>query len=390
MKKHLLAAAVAGAFALPAAAQVTVYGVIDIGYANHIQENAARTNTLKSSGVNPGNHAGSRLGFRGEEDLGGGLRASFVYEMGVAPNKADGFNVRASGTHPGGAARATTIATSGAGTAGYTYATNRQSWLGLSGGFGVVRAGYQYTTGYNMVSLSGLAASEMPGHRQNAALLGSRSESIQYTAPKLGAMTFTVQVGQGDTSAENEATTASTVSYRDSRSLNSVNLTYASGPLYAGIDLAQQEVQGTVVTGGATAATNNDKIKTSATHIGLSYDFGVAKVAYVWGDRGARGSQAASAPVTSTTAKIDTTTNALTLFVPMSSALVPFVQWGTTEIKQAGAGISDITGQVFGARYNLSKRTLAYVMHGTYKDDLVTTTTAHKETRSVVGVSHSF
>lgn len=390
MKKHLLAAAVAGAFALPAAAQVTVFGLIDMGYANHTQENSTRTATAKSSGVNPGNHAGSRIGFRGEEDLGGGLKASFWYEMGVAPNKADGFNVRASGLHPGGAARATATNSNGNGTAGYTYGTNRQSWVGLSGGFGSVRAGYQYTTGYNMASLSGLAASEMPGHRQNAALLATRSESIQYTAPKMGDMTITVQVGQGDTSAENEATSASTVSYRDSRSLNSVNLTYASGPLYAAIDVAQQEVQGTVGTGTATAATNTDKIKTSATHIGLMYDFGAARVAYVWGDRGARGSQAATAPVTNTTAKIDTTTNALTLYVPMSSALVPFVQWGTTEIKQSGVGISDITGQVFGARYNLSKRTLAYVMHGTYKDDLVTTTTSHKETRSVVGVAHSF
>jgi len=69
---------------------------------------------------------------------------------------------------------------------------------------------------------------------------------------------------------------------------------------------------------------------------------------------------------------------------------VPFIQYGTTETKTAGAKVGDIKGHVVGVRYNLSKRTLGYVMHGTFKDDLVTATTGHQETRSVIGLSHSF
>jgi predicted porin len=382
MKKHLIAAAVEGAFAVPAMAQVTVFGIIDMGYASHKQENQAGSVTAKSSGVQPGNHAGSRIGFRGEEDLGGGLKASFHFEQGFAPNKANGFNVRASGAHPGGAAASGAVATGGV-AAGYTAANNRQSWIQLSGGFGSLRAGYLYTTAYNMASLTGLAASEMPGHRQNATNLGGRSEAIQYTSPNIQGFTVAVQMGQGDTNTKSEATTASAVTYRDNQSLNSINVDYSAGPLRVGIDFTQREEQGLGLPAtGGTAPTNTAKRKADAMHLGLRYDLGVAQVALVYGDRTQKG----TATTTTTT---DTTTTALTVFVPLGAA-VPFIQYGTTEAETANVKNSDITGTVVGARYNISKRTLAYVMHGTAKDDLVTATTAHKETRTVVGLAHSF
>jgi predicted porin len=382
MKKHLIAAAVAAAFAVPAMAQVSVFGIIDMGYAAHKQENQAGTATAKSSGVQPGNHAGSRIGFRGEEDLGGGLKASFHFEQGFAPNKANGFNVRASGAHPGGAAASGAVATGGV-AAGYTAANNRQSWIQLSGGFGSLRAGYLYTTAYTMVSLTGLAASEMPGHRQNAAHLGARSEAIQYTSPTIQGFTVAVQLGQGDTNAKSESTTASAVNYRDNRTLNSINVNYSAGPLRIGVDYTQGSEQGLgAATTGGTPPTNTAKRDADATHLGLRYDFGVAQVAYVFGDRTQKG----TATATTTT---DTTTNALTVFVPLGAA-VPFIQYGTTKSDTAAGKTSDITGTVIGARYNISKRTLAYVMHGTAKDDVVTTTTAHKETRTVIGLAHSF
>jgi major outer membrane protein P.IB len=299
----------------------------------------------------------------------------FHYEMGVAPNKADGFNVRASGAHPGGGAPGTTAYEA---TQGYTVNQNRQSFVGLTGGFGTIRAGYLITTGYVLTSFSGLAASEMPGHRQNAALLSSRSEAIQYTSPNLNGLTLAVQIGQGDTNMGNEAKTSGSVSYRNERSLNSVNAVYSAGPLYVGVDYATGSQQSY----SSTAGSNNNSRDEDAMHLGVRYDLGVARAAFVYGDRTVKGTP-------TSTSKTDTTTNALTVFVPLG-AFEPFVQYGTTEIKTAGAVANDITGQVFGARYNISKRTLAYVMHGTAKDDKVLATTAHKETRTVVGLSHSF
>ncbi len=79
MKKSLIALAVAGALA-PVAAQaqssVTIYGLIDQGY---YQISNASANA-KQKGVAAAVYS-PRLGFKGTEDLGNGLKASFVLEQ---------------------------------------------------------------------------------------------------------------------------------------------------------------------------------------------------------------------------------------------------------------------------------------------------------------------
>jgi predicted porin len=79
MKKSLFAIAAVTAFAGAAQAQssVTVYGIMDAGYATVTNTTAAGGTT---TGLQSGGLAASRLGFRGTEDLGGGLRAGFVME----------------------------------------------------------------------------------------------------------------------------------------------------------------------------------------------------------------------------------------------------------------------------------------------------------------------
>lgn len=86
MKKTLAALAVLGAFAgSAAAADVTLYGVVDYGFLyNYTDKQAANgtstdENTLKlQSGVD----AGSRWGVKGTEDLGNGLKVGFQLESG--------------------------------------------------------------------------------------------------------------------------------------------------------------------------------------------------------------------------------------------------------------------------------------------------------------------
>jgi predicted porin len=79
MKKSLLALAVLGAFAGAASAQssVTLFGVVDLS-ANRQTSNGATTSTLDSNQLNS-----NRLGFKGVEDLGGGLSAGFWLEAGM-------------------------------------------------------------------------------------------------------------------------------------------------------------------------------------------------------------------------------------------------------------------------------------------------------------------
>ena len=72
-----LLAAVAG----PAWSQssVTLYGIVDLGVRQVHNEGAGSIKSLSS-----GNNATSRIGFRGREDLGGGLSAGFNLEAGIA------------------------------------------------------------------------------------------------------------------------------------------------------------------------------------------------------------------------------------------------------------------------------------------------------------------
>jgi predicted porin len=118
MKKSLLALAVLGAFVGAASAQssVTIFGVVDLSLAN--VKNDGTGDARKSMGSNALNS--NRLGFRGVEDLGGGLRAGFHLEGGMANDTGN--------------------------PAGQTW--QRRSTVSLMGGFGEVRLGRDYTPSF--------------------------------------------------------------------------------------------------------------------------------------------------------------------------------------------------------------------------------------------------
>lgn len=86
MKKVAISAALAlvGGFAAHSAlaqSQVSIYGVLDSGLVHTTNSNAAGDSVTKVPGLT--GSVPSRLGFRGTEDLGGGLQALFVLEAGL-------------------------------------------------------------------------------------------------------------------------------------------------------------------------------------------------------------------------------------------------------------------------------------------------------------------
>ena len=114
MKKSLLALAVLGAFAGVASAQssVTLYGTIDLS-AKYVKNTGSdRRVSLSQDGINS-----SQLGFKGVEDLGGGLKAGFVLLSGINADT---------------------------GTANAKF-WNRRATVSLMGNFGEVRLGRDYT-----------------------------------------------------------------------------------------------------------------------------------------------------------------------------------------------------------------------------------------------------
>ncbi|AVS74918.1 porin [Paracidovorax cattleyae] len=113
-----LGAALLAAGLAPAAraqSSVAIYGLIDEGvrYATHMTATGASQSSLGSGALN-----GNRLGLRGTEDLGAGLKANFVLEHGMA---VDTGGIEQQGQFWG-----------------------RQVWVGLSGNWGAVSAGRQY------------------------------------------------------------------------------------------------------------------------------------------------------------------------------------------------------------------------------------------------------
>ena len=127
MQKKLIALAVAGLVSAPVFAQsnIQIYGVADayMKYGDFMGDDAM--------GVDSGGLAGSRIGFRGEEDLGSGLKAVFLLEQG--------FNID----------NGQSTAISGADSAqGGDDVFTRQAYVGLKGNFGQVALGRQYAPGY--------------------------------------------------------------------------------------------------------------------------------------------------------------------------------------------------------------------------------------------------
>ncbi len=130
MKTRTLLAALTSTLAIPALAQssVTIFGVVDASY-QHASQGGASVNRVNGSG---GNQI-SRLGFRGIEDLGGGLSASFVLDMGL--------NID---TGTGGLTSTNNQAASGS---GITF--NRRSTVSLiSKTLGELRVGRDFTPTY--------------------------------------------------------------------------------------------------------------------------------------------------------------------------------------------------------------------------------------------------
>jgi predicted porin len=123
MKKSVLALAVLGTFAGVASAQssVTMFGVVDLNL-SYINNNDA-TYSMGQDGM-----ASSRLGFRGVEDLGGGLKASFWLEGALGPDTGTGTSSFGNGN---------------SGNSFFQF--RRRSTLSLSNQWGELRLGRDYT-----------------------------------------------------------------------------------------------------------------------------------------------------------------------------------------------------------------------------------------------------
>jgi predicted porin len=371
--------AATGAFAQSTA---TIYGVVDTGYRN------VTSGDNKYSGIQNGGNSSNRLGFKGTEDIEGGMKANFVMEGDLVPN--DGT------------------------AAGFKFL--RQSTVGLTGGFGEVRLGRDYTPTFRVFgmvdpfgyvgvgsagnimgstvvadalgatptgSISGQAAQDQTGtfttpdrgteRRTDASglrapgLVTARvtvsdpnvvraNNSFAYYTPVISGFSANVMYNTG---AQN------TYSLKNAGVMTAVGLNYANGPL--NVAYANQATKGgttaaaasfaalSATANAAVAATNGtDNQKYTVDFVAATYDMGVAKLGL--GYRTDKLSQAGISDSLNTKATI------YALTAPMGAVTLK-ASYITKKADMGGTGVTAGDQFAIGAQYDLSKRTALY---GTY------------------------
>lgn len=231
-KSKLLAAAIGAAFALPMSAQaqtnVTVYGKLypDFYHANTTAPlaNGSRTSSIgvgavggPSTNVTAMDSPNSRLGFRGNEDLGDGLKAIFQLEMGFSSDTGQASDS--------------------------TAPFSRNTFVGLSGGFGTIKLGNMDTvykelgdhidflgiSSGNFMALSNVISKATFTTNSASSFHLRRTNSFYYTSPTIGGFTGMFDWSPNETAGDAKAGVIST------------GVTYEGGPIYAALAYEQHK-----------------------------------------------------------------------------------------------------------------------------------------------------
>lgn len=235
-KKLFALAIISAASAASAQSSLTLYGVVD---ASVESVKAGKTVTRLSSD----NLATSRLGFKGTEDLGGGLKANFVLET----------NVKVDTGAQGNSARF----------------FDRAAWVGVAGGFGELRLGRQDTSiGVLAGNTSILGAQAYDDFKIAATLAGDKyrrtDNAITYVLPKL-VNGLSAQVQYSTAADQTQADNGETAGSKRGEHYG-LNVQYAAGGFGAGAAYLEAKAD----------KAGDAKEKSALAY--LSYDFTAAKV----------------------------------------------------------------------------------------------------------------
>ncbi|MCW5669811.1 MAG: porin [Hydrogenophaga sp.] len=298
MKKTLIAlAAVAATGAAFAQSTVTLSGTVDVGLEKRFSGDALRM-TANRNGT-------SNWTLAGTEDLGGGLKA--VFQVSTSFNSDTG----------------TVSSTDGLG--------NNGMFVGLTGGFGTLRAGRPVNTLYGNVLLAN-GTKGVSVHDANTVLGGNATASaktsnasssvyvpnaVQYHSPRFGGVQVQLEYAPSESTAVGN------------KAGKAIGVRYDGGPLSATF----------VNYTGATAAATTLK---AVNQFAVSYDFSVVKVFFTIRDQGGLASD-------------QDNSYALGLTAPVGPGLI-YASFNNNE--QVG---DDGRTIIAGYKYFLSKRTQAYV-----------------------------
>jgi predicted porin len=347
MKKSLIALAVLGAFAGAASAQssVTIFGVVDLSVANIKNDG---TDARKSMGNNA--LSSNRLGFRGVEDLGGGLRAGFHLEGGMNNDTGTG---------------------NAGNQAGQSW--QRKSTVSLMGGFGEIRLGRDYTptfmntTAFDPFGTNGVgnslnvsrAASPTAGQLGAGTLVNAAgtqtvlpavqgaqgvgtyvrsNNSVGYFLPALGGVYGQAMVAPGE---------------GGSNHYSAARIGFAAGP----IDVA--------ASAGTTEMNAAGTLKAKIFNVAGAFKVGSAKLMAQYNDEKVQRA--------SPTPEFKETRILLGANITMGQGEIR-ASWVKSDQKTTGAAGNDDASQIaLGYIYNLSPRTALYATYGSISNKGVST-----------------
>jgi len=327
-------------------ADATISGVIDQAYySSRVTSSAGVSSTTK--GIGAQNNGTSEFTISGKEDLDGGMKASYAFNMQAALDTTAAAPVM------------------------------RRSHIGLEGGFGSVKLGNQWTSAF-FVALAAdptrLVSSTGAGLVAASTSIGVSASSITYDLPSfIPGLAVQLQKGQGDE-------TAGSIAGQNTGG----SLTYSSGPLMAAYGWQKLATgTGATFTTAAGASTANlttlatltsgtSKISSNATTI--TYDLGMVKASI----------NTTSDKVTGTTAKISGTAYGATIPVGAATS-IGLITSSTSDLSSSNVSYKE-KGTRYALFHNLSKRTTAYAFSG--KSSLNGASTAHAMT--AFGLQHGF
>lgn len=354
MKKTLAItlASLAGFALSPALAQssVTLYGITDVGLAHVDDIGGLDSNQLRS-----GNLYSSRFGFRGTEDLGGGLKTNFQLEAGFS------------------------VDTGAASTPFF----NRQSWVGLSSAnFGDLKLGRMLPT-INEIFIASLQASYFgnpsaaidgaatgagsSAARFNNMLGGTRVDNaIKYQTPSLSGFRVHAMAALGEVAGSSSA-----------GRILSLGGNYSSDNIEAGLAYHEREC---ATAGGCAAGKAKDKI----VGLGGAYKLNGARYALLYtSQQNALNVQDSDADVISVLAR-----------VPFG----PWVVQGGLQLQNDKTALNQDVRQLnLGVNYILSNRTQLYGLYSRQSVEnagkagmFASTSSTDKQYQISAGIVHNF
>jgi len=384
MKKSLLALAAMSAFAGAAQAQssVTVYGLLDAGLGSSVlkEQTATVTTVTSTQGSNPGANgsgvagsqlgsgamASSRLGFRGVEDLGGGLSANFNLEYAIA---------QGTGTTTVANIRTSTVGIASKTLGGLTFGRALTGMHGILAGdvFGGSNMAGDITYTHFISSAAG-AGVTANGRVNDATTRGSNM--ITYTAPVIAGLALRADYSNATSTAANTPGAQNAIA--------GAYATFTQGPFSVKAGQVRQQANAAIA---ATAVFTRTELKVNGANA-MYKDKGLT-IQYTVGNN-----MTETKTATTTVHTSSVRAQKLGLSYQVTPAIMPFVQYGIggSEGVRTGANLTtNDKAMQAGAIYTLSKRTNLYAAYGDSQRELKSNSALKtKQTEYAVGLLHAF